>query len=57
MTVIPGRNWKQCLCKILEGIYKVYYQGLYEKGEYQKLLGPSAPTCKVKGFLALEKRG
>lgn len=35
----------------------VYYQGLYEKGEYQKLLGPSAPTCKIKGFLALEKRG
>ena len=57
MTVIPGRNWKQCLCKILEGIYKVYYQGLYENGEHQKLLGPSASTFKIIGFLALEKRG
>lgn len=26
-------------------IYKVYFQGLYENGEYQMLLGPSAPTC------------
>lgn len=35
----------------------MYYQGLYENGEYQKLLGPSAPTSKIIGFLALEKRG
>ena len=34
----------------------MYYQGLYENGEYQKLLGPSAPTSKIIGFLALEKR-
>ena len=26
-------------------IYEVYFQGLYENGEYQMLLGPSAPTC------------
>lgn len=55
-TVIPGRNWKRCLCKVSEGINKVYC-GLYENGENQKLLGPSAPTCKITGFRALEKRG
>ena len=55
-TVIPGRNWKKCLCKVSEGINKVYC-GLYENGENQKLLGPSAPTCKITGFRALEKRG
>ena len=43
--------------QILERIYKAYYQGLYENVEYQKLLGPNAPTCNIIGFLALEKRG
>ena len=37
-------------------IYKVYFQGLYENGEYQMLLGPSAPTCKRIEFGALREK-
>ena len=34
----------------------MYFQGLCENGEYQMLLGPSAPTCKRIEFGALRKK-
>ena len=47
LTIVPRRNWKQCLCKILE-INKEYY-GLCETGEYQAFVVP----CHHYGMLSL----